>query len=65
MTERLLYSPVEVAEAINVSRAKAYELIARKVIPSIKVGGTMIRVPHTALQDWIAKQLADSTGEAA
>ena len=56
MTERLLYKPQEAAEAIGVSRARAYELIASGKIPSIKIGGS-IRVPVAALQDWIAREL--------
>jgi excisionase family DNA binding protein len=30
--------PIEVAEQLRVSRAKAYELIASRKIPSIKAG---------------------------
>jgi len=56
MTERLLLRPAEAAEAIGVSRAKAYELIAAGVIPSIRVG-TSIRVPVEALRAWINQQI--------
>lgn len=70
--ERLLYKPIEVGEAIGVNRAKAYELIASKEIPSIRVGGSL-RVPVDALRSWIQQQLgeqtsgrsADETGRAA
>ena len=55
MTERLLYRATEVAEAIAVSRAQAYSLIAAGVIPSIRVGN-QIRVSAEALREWIAKQ---------
>jgi excisionase family DNA binding protein len=57
-TERLLLRPTEVAEAIGVSRSKAYELIASREIPSIKVGSS-VRVPTEALRAWIAKQAAE------
>ena len=50
--ERLLLRPVEAAEVIGVSRSKAYELISRGEIPSIKVGGC-VRVPVAALRAWI------------
>jgi excisionase family DNA binding protein len=56
MTERLLYKPAEVGEAIGVSRAKAYELIADGTIPHVKVGSS-IRVPVDALRAWVTQQL--------
>jgi excisionase family DNA binding protein len=63
MSERLLLRPAEAAEAIGVSRARAYELIATGVIPSIKIG-TSIRVPVDALRNWITRELEtrDSRG---
>ena len=57
-TDRLLYRPAEVGEAIGVSRARAYELIAQGVIPSIRIGSS-IRVPVEALRAWIGKQMQD------
>jgi excisionase family DNA binding protein len=58
MTDRLLYRPAEVGELIGVSRARAYELIASGMIPSIRIGSS-IRVPADALRAWINQQLAD------
>ncbi len=58
MTERLLYKPAEVGEAIGVSRAKAYELIAEGAIPHIKVGSS-IRVPVEALRTWVSERLQE------
>jgi excisionase family DNA binding protein len=60
---KLLLRPGEVAEAIGCSRAKAYELIAKKEIPAIKIGNSL-RVPVTALQKWIDEQLAASIAAA-
>lgn len=57
MTERLLYTPNEAAEAVGVSRARMYELIAAKTIPSIKIGSSL-RVPVEALRAWVQQQLA-------
>lgn len=54
--ERLLYRPAEVGEAIGVSRARAYELISRGVIPSVRIGSS-IRVPADALRTWITRQM--------
>ena len=54
--DRLLYRPTEAAEAIGVSRAKVYQLIAENRLPSIKVGHS-IRVPVRALAEWVERQL--------
>ena len=54
---RLLLRPAEAAEAIGVSRARAYELIAQGTLPSIRIGSS-IRVPVDALRHWITEQLA-------
>lgn len=66
MIERVLYKPIEVAEAIGVSRARAYELIAAGTIPSIRVGSS-IRVPVVQLREWVNTQVAAKRtgGEAA
>lgn len=58
MAERLLYRPAGAAEAIGISRARACELIAAGVIPSIRIGSS-IRVPVDALRAWIARQVAE------
>ena len=50
--ERILYRPVEAAEAIGISRAKMYELIASGEVPSIKVGNVK-RVPVDKLREWV------------
>jgi excisionase family DNA binding protein len=55
MSERLALRVPETAEAIGISRAKTYELIAKGVIPSIRVGSS-IRVPVEALRQWIRDQ---------
>lgn len=56
MIERLMLRPTEAADAIGVSRSKAYELIAKGEIPSVHVGGC-VRVPVDALRSWIDRQL--------
>ena len=57
--ERLLYRVPEAGEAIAVSRAKAYEMVASGELPSIRIGG-VLRIPVDALRDWIAKKAAKS-----
>ena len=56
--ERVLLRPNEAGDAIGISRSKAYELIAKGQIPSLKVGGC-VRVSVDALRAWIAKQVGD------
>lgn len=60
-TERLLWRVPECAEAIGMSRAKCYELVASGEIPSVQIGGVR-RVPVDALRERIARRLAEQTG---
>ena len=53
---KLLYRPLEAANAIGVSRAKMYQLIAAGKLPSIRVGAS-VRVPVKGLNDWIERQV--------
>ena len=57
---RLLLRPEEGAEAIGVSRARFYELMAQGQIRSIKIGRSR-RVPVSELNAWIAAELAAQT----
>jgi excisionase family DNA binding protein len=54
--DKLMLRPAEAADAIGVSRSKAYELISSGVLPSVRLGGS-VRVPVEALRDWITEQL--------
>lgn len=54
-TNKLLLRPTEAADAMGVSRSKAYVLISSGAIPSIRIGGS-VRVPIDALKAWIAAQ---------
>ncbi len=52
--ERLLLRGSEVADLIGCSRAMAYRLMQRGVIPVVRVpGGKTVRVPAEALRAWI------------
>ena len=53
-SERLLLRGGEVADLIGCSRAMAYRLMQRGLIPVVRVGdGKTIRVPRQALLQWI------------
>ena len=53
--EKLLLKPSEVTQVLGIGRSLVYELIARKEIPSIRLG-RCIRVPAESLQRWIRDQ---------
>ena len=61
---RLMLRPGEAADALGVSRAKIYELIATGALPSVRVGAS-IRLPLDALKLWIDEQLKTKVGQAA
>ena len=48
----LLLTIPEVAICLHISRAKAYVLVRRKVLPSVEIGRSK-RVSVTTLQRWI------------
>ena len=53
-SEPLLLRGGEVAELIGCSRAMAYRLMQRGVLPTLRVpGGKSVRVPRDALIEWI------------
>jgi excisionase family DNA binding protein len=62
MTDKLMLRVTEAADALGVSRAKAYELIAAGEIPSVRLGGC-VRVPLDALRAWISQQTNRPDGE--
>ena len=42
--------PVEAAAMLSISRSSVYELIAAGTLPSVKIGGRMIRIPVAAIR---------------
>lgn len=53
--EKLLLKPSEVTQLLGIGRSLVYELIARKEIPSVRLG-RCIRVPSESLQHWLKDQ---------
>jgi len=49
--DRLL-RPAEVQEQLGLSRAKVYRLMQHKILPTVRIGGS-VRVPRKALSKWI------------
>jgi len=53
--EALLYKPTEAQDILKLGRSKIYELIASKELRTVRVGRA-IRIPASALQEFVAKQ---------
>ena len=53
--DKLLMRPMEAAEALGIGRSLVYEMLARKELPSIRIG-RCIRIPANALEKWIEDQ---------
>jgi excisionase family DNA binding protein len=59
--DRLVYSVTEVGELLGISRAFAYELVARGDLPVIRLGRRRL-VPKVALLSLLGAGLADRDG---
>lgn len=53
---RLFLSPGDVADAMSISRSKAYELIATGALPGAIRIGASLRIPTAALIAWAEAQ---------
>ena len=54
--DKILLRPSEAAELLGVSRSKVYELLARGVLPRVRVG-LSLRIPVQALRRWVESQI--------
>jgi excisionase family DNA binding protein len=59
MSEKLLLRVSELADAIGCSKSKAYELVGKGLIPSVRIGG-LLRVPADALRKMIEDRASGS-----
>lgn len=59
MDERMTLSVEETAEHLGIGRNRAYDLIRRGDLPSLRIGRS-IRVPREALNTWITRQTIGS-----
>jgi excisionase family DNA binding protein len=50
--DKLLVTPTEAAVLIGVGRTTIYSLIARGIIPSVRIGRS-VRVPLEPLRNWV------------
>jgi excisionase family DNA binding protein len=63
---KILLTVPEAAAALGISRSKLYELLAARVVRSVRIDGSR-RVPVEALEDYVASLLEEeaSAGAAA
>ncbi len=54
-SEALLLTVREAAELLRISRNLAYELVAQRRLPHVRLG-RVIRIPRHALETWINKE---------
>ena len=52
--EFVFVKPVRAAKLLDMSKSKIYEMIQRKEIPAVRLGGCL-RIPVSALDDLVAK----------
>ncbi len=43
------------ASMLDITKARAYELVRRNLIPHVKIGSRQIRFDEDTLRDWIAQ----------
>ena len=59
--DKLLYTPVEAAHALGVSRSTVYVLMAAGDVPSVRIGASR-RVPADALRRYIDHLTGNTVG---
>ena len=60
MTERIVLTVPEAAQALGASKNTVYELVRTRQIPHVRIG-TRIRIPKAALEAWLERQAVRST----
>lgn len=62
-SELLAFTPAQVAEKLGLGRTTVYQLLSSGRLPAIRIGRS-VRVPASALHDWLSKQASGAAGEA-
>lgn len=60
--EKKLVTAAEAAVLLGISRSHLYSLVMRGEIPSIKIGRAR-RIPVTAIERWIARELDEAQSD--
>jgi excisionase family DNA binding protein len=56
--EFIFLKPVRAAKLLDMSKSKVYQMIQRREIPAVRLGGCL-RIPVSALDDLVAKARAE------
>jgi excisionase family DNA binding protein len=56
--EKLLLTPEEAAEALNISRSTVYDLIRLRLLKSVKIGKAR-RIPTESMREYVATLISD------
>lgn len=59
MKKSEFFRPGDVAPLLGVTKARVYQLITERVIPTVRLGGS-IRIPRAAWEAWLAGQSSDA-----
>jgi excisionase family DNA binding protein len=54
----IFIKPVRAAKLLDMSKSKIYEMIQRKELPAVKLGGCL-RVPFSAIEELVVKARSD------
>ena len=54
--DKLAYNVPELAEALNIGRRAAYELVNRSDFPAIRLSERKIIIPVDGLKQWLERQ---------
>ena len=57
-SEFVFVKPVRAAKLLDMSKSKIYEMIQRKELPAVSLGGCL-RIPMSALDDLVARARGD------
>jgi excisionase family DNA binding protein len=56
MTGKILMTPIEAADVLSISRSVIYELIAKGVLRSLKIGRSR-RVLRTSVEEFVNREI--------
>jgi len=57
--EQKLLRPLEAAKVLGCSRATVYSLVSSGDLPSVRLGGTTIRIPAAAIEKLINNAMSE------
>ncbi len=53
--KRVLYRPLEAAEAMGTSKTTIYDMVARGELSAVRIGKS-IRIPVAGIDEWLRRQ---------